>query len=75
MSVVVFLDKARLQPVINDAWHRVARINFAVGSLTTLCGEVEEIEYEPSEHRPGGLKTCWSCDSIYRRSQNIPDRR
>ncbi|WP_328442966.1 MULTISPECIES: hypothetical protein [unclassified Amycolatopsis] len=74
MSVVVYLDKAKLQPLIADVWHRVAGIDFIGGKLTTLCGLTEEVEYEPTEHRPTGVKTCWECDTNYRRSRNIPRR-
>ncbi|MEV6905690.1 hypothetical protein [Amycolatopsis sp. NPDC051071] len=71
MSVVLYLDQARLQPVLDDAWHRVAMISFTGGTLTTLCGETDDIEYKPAALRPGALKTCWECDTAYRRSHNI----
>ena len=74
MSVRVYLNRELLQPVRDDVWHRVARIDFTGGKLTTLCGEVEEIEYEPAEHRPNGVKTCWECDRAFRESRNIPWR-
>jgi hypothetical protein len=44
MSVVVYIDPARLQPVFNDAWHRVVRLDFSRGTLTTLCGQTEDID-------------------------------
>jgi hypothetical protein len=42
--------------------------------LTTLCDLTEEIEYKPAEYRTNGVKTCWECDTAYRRSRNIPKR-
>lgn len=70
MSVIVYLDKARIQPALDDMWHRVARIDFTTNTLTTLCGEEEPIEYDQFEHRPP-LKTCWDCDLAYRRAMRI----
>lgn len=72
--MIVYLNSATLQPVINDVWHRVARLDFTGGKLTTLCDLTGETEYKPVEYRPNGVKTCWECDTAYRRSRNIPKR-
>ncbi|MFJ8915550.1 hypothetical protein [Amycolatopsis sp. NPDC102389] len=71
MSVILFLDQARLQPVLDDVWHRVAVISFAAGTLATLCGQAGVIEYRPAALRPVALKTCWECDKTYRRNHDI----
>ncbi|MEU7785876.1 hypothetical protein [Amycolatopsis sp. NPDC049159] len=70
MSLIVYLDKARIQPALDDIWHWVADIDFGNGILTTLCGEEHEVVFENYVRRPP-LKTCWECDLAYRRAMRI----
>jgi hypothetical protein len=69
------VDLERVHPVFGGRWHRV-QLNKMPNPgelITTLCGQVEEVEYGP-EDRVVIVQTCWYCDLAYRRQEGIPVR-
>jgi hypothetical protein len=64
-----------VHPVIDGRWHRVRlhKLPNPGELITTLCGQVEEVEYGTGD-RVVTLVPCWHCDLAYRRQEGIAVR-
>jgi hypothetical protein len=73
MSALIMVDLDQLHPVFDDRWHRVRlrRMPNPGELITTLCGRTEEVIYGTSADQVVTIRTCWSCDLVHRRDNDI----
>ncbi len=74
MTATVYLDPARIQPVIDGEWHRVTSIPVPGEEITVLCGARATVTFDVWAHRNDGhvATMCAGCDRVYRRALGIP---
>jgi hypothetical protein len=72
MSALISIDLDSLQVVFDGRWHRVVVDHFPERGeqIVTYCGVTEVVEFAVGS--PAYVKTCWSCDLVYRRQNSIP---
>jgi hypothetical protein len=74
VTATVYLDPARIQPVIDGEWHRVTSIPYPGEEITVLCGARATVTFDVWAHRNTGqvATMCPGCDRAYRRALGIP---
>jgi hypothetical protein len=74
MSALIMIDLDLVHPVFGNRWHRVASLHHLPQpgeAITTLCGQVEEVEYLAASRQTLVVGTCWPCDLVYRRQHGV----
>ncbi|MEU0531961.1 hypothetical protein [Amycolatopsis tolypomycina] len=73
-AATIYLDPARIQPVIDGEWHRVTSIPLPGEEIITLCGARGTVEFDVYARRNDGhvATMCAGCDREYRRALGIP---
>lgn len=75
MSARIYIDLNAIHPVIGNIWHRIQLPGYPTPGeqITMLCGASAEAEFDRLENRRahGTPTTCWACDYLYRRNNNI----